>query len=129
MFLLGARPQWFGLDRSQVIGFIQIEVFIAGLGLIAAGGYFAMEGLWRDREKLVVTEIGGRLVGTGYVIALASGLADVFGLGTRPLPSVPFFGYWQGRGVLIGQIVMILGFVLMSPLWAQVDLKRLFRRK
>jgi hypothetical protein len=124
IFLLGARPGWFGLDRSQVIGFIQIEVFLAGLGLIALGGYFAMEGLWRDRPKLVITEIGGRLIGTGYVIALTSGMADVFGLGTRPLPSVPFFGYWQGMGVLIGQIVMLVGFALMSPLWTKVNFSR-----
>jgi hypothetical protein len=83
-----------------------------------------MEALWRDRAKLVIAEIGARLVGTGYVIALASGLADVFGLGTRPLPSVPFFGYWQGFGVLVGEAVIILGFVLMSPLWARVEFKK-----
>lgn len=124
VFLLGAQPQWFGLDRSPVVGFIQIEVFIAGLGILVYGGYLTMEALWRDRTKLVIAEIGARLVGTGYVIALASGLADVFGLGTRPLPSVPFFGYWQGFGVLVGEAVIILGFVLMSPLWARVDFKR-----
>jgi hypothetical protein len=120
LFLLGARPEWFGVNRSDVIGFIQIQVFIAGLGLIALGGYFAMEGLWRDKPKLVVTEIGSRFIGTGYVIALTSGMADVFGLGTRPLPSVPFFGYWQGMGVLLGQLVMLLGFILMSPYWTKV---------
>jgi len=131
IFLLGAKPELFGMDRSPVVGFIQIEVFLAGLGLIGLGGYFAMEGLWHGQPKLVVTELGARLVGTGYVIALASGMADVFGLGTRPLPDVPFFGYWQGRGVLIGQLVMLLGFVMMSPLWARVDLKKLIpnRRK
>jgi hypothetical protein len=131
IFLLGAKPELFGMDRSPVVGFIQIEVFLAGLGLIGLGGYFAMEGLWHDQPKLVVTELGARLVGTGYVIALASGMADVLGLGTRPLPAVPFFGYWQGRGVLIGQLVMLLGFVMMSPLWARVDLKKLIpnRRK
>jgi hypothetical protein len=124
LFLLGAQPQWFGLDRSPVVGFIQIEVFIAGLGILVYGGYLTMEALWRDRTKLVIAEIGARLVGTGYVIALASGLADVFGLGTRPLPSVPFFGYWQGFGVLVGEAVIILGFVLMSPLWARVEFRR-----
>lgn len=123
-FLLGAQPQWFGLDRSPVVGFIQIEVFIAGLGILVYGGYLTMEALWRDRTKLVIAEIGARLVGTGYVIALASGLADVFGLGTRPLPSVPFFGYWQGFGVLVGEAVIILGFVLMSPLWARVEFRK-----
>ena len=119
VFLLGAAPQWFGLDRSPVVGFVQIGVFILGLGMITAGGYMTMEAIWRDRPKLIVTELGARLVGTRYVIAFASGLADVFGLGTRPLPSVPFFGYWQGAGVLIGEIVIILGFVMMAPVWAR----------
>ena len=124
IFLLGAKPELFGVDRSPVIGFIQIEVFLAGLGLIGLGGYFAMESMWRQRPKLVVTELGARLVGTGYVIALTSGMADVFGLGTRPLPSVPFFGYWQGFGVLAGQIVMLIGFVMMSPFWAGFEIKK-----
>lgn len=124
VFLLGAQPHWFGLDRSPVVGFIQIEVFIAGLGILVYGGYLTMDALWRGGTKLVSAEIGARLVGTGYVIALASGLADVFGLGTRPLPAVPFFGYWQGFGVLVGETVIILGFVLMSPLWARVEFKR-----
>lgn len=119
VFLLGAAPQWFGLDRSPVIGFVQIGVFIFGLGLMTAGAFMTMEGLWNGRPKLIVTELGARLVGTGYVIALGSGMADVFGLGTRPLPSVPFFGYWQGRGVLIGEIVIVIGLVMMSPFWGR----------
>src|SRR3972149_9442215 len=100
IFLLGARPELFGVDRSPVIGFIQIEVFLAGLGLIGLGGYFAMESMWRQRPKLVVTELGARLVGTGYVIALASGMAGVFGLGTRAAASGGFFGFLPGLGGL-----------------------------
>jgi hypothetical protein len=119
IFLLGAAPNWFGLDRSPVVGFVQISVFMFGLGLLALGGYFTMDSLWHDEPKNIAAEIGARLVGTGYVIALASGMADVFGLGTRPLPSVPFFGYWQGGGVLIGEIVMIAGFVLLAPVWGR----------
>ena len=119
VFLVGAAPHWFGLDRSPVVGFVQITVFVLGLGLLALGGYFALDALWRDTPKNIAAELGTRLVGTGYVIALTSGLADVFGLGTRPLPSVPFFGYWQGAGVLIGEIVIIVGFVLFSPFWAR----------
>lgn len=117
VFLLGAAPGWFGLDRSPVVGFVQIAVFIFGLGLICLGGYFTLDALWRDRPKTISAEIGARLVGTGYVIALASGMADVFGLGTRPLPSVPFFGYWQARGVLVGEVVIVAGFLLLVPFW------------
>jgi hypothetical protein len=123
IFLVGAAPNWFGLDRSPVIGFVQVTVFILGLGLIAAGGYFTMDALWGTDPKTIGAELGARLVGTGYVISLASGMADVFGLGTRPLPSVPFFGYWQGGGVLIGEIVMIIGFLLMAPFWSRRSAK------
>lgn len=119
VFLLGAAPNWFGQDRSPVVGFVQIGVFLLGLGLVALGGYFTLDALWHNQPKNIAAEIGARLVGTGYVISLASGMADVFGLGTRPLPSVPFFGYWQAGGVLIGEIVMIIGFILFAPFWAR----------
>ena len=33
VFLVGARPTIFGLDRSPVVGFIQIAVFLVGLGI------------------------------------------------------------------------------------------------
>ncbi len=117
IFLLGIEPGWFGLDRSPVVGFVQIGVFIFGLGLLCLGGYITLIALWNGDRKSITAEIGARMVGTGYVIALASGLADVFGLGTRPLPSVPFFGFWQARGVLAGEIVILLGFILLLPYW------------
>lgn len=119
-FLLGTQPNWFGLDRSPVVGFVQITVFIFGLGLLSLGGYFTLDALWRERRKTIAADIGVRLIGTGYVIALASGMADVFGLGTRPLPSVPFFGYWQARGVLIGEIVILAGIMLVIPYWGDI---------
>lgn len=120
IFLIGTSPAAFGLDRSPVVGFVQIAVFILGLGLLSLGGYFTLDALWRERQKTIMAELGSRLIGTGYVIALASGLADVFGLGTRPLPSVPFFGYWQARGVLIGQVVIFIGLAMMVPFWGDV---------
>jgi hypothetical protein len=123
IFLIGTSPASFGLDRSPVVGFVQITVFILGLGLLSLGGYFTLDALWRERQKTIMAELGSRLIGTGYVIALASGLADVFGLGTRPLPSVPFFGYWQARGVLIGQVVIFIGLAMMVPFWGDVATK------
>ena len=119
IFALGAAPDWFDLDRSPVVGFVQISVFIFGLGLIALGGYFTLDSLWNGDPKTISAEIGSRIVGTGYVIALASGMADIFGLGTRPLPFTPFFGFWQARGVLIGEIIIIGGLLLMLPFWGK----------
>jgi hypothetical protein len=56
-----------------------------------------------------------RLVGTGYVVSVFTGMADIFGMGTQPLPMVPYFGPWQSGGVLIGQIVIAIGFLMMIP--------------
>lgn len=116
IFLLGTSPQLFGLDRSEIIGFVQITVFTFGLGLICLGGYIAFQSSWGRKQKSIAAEIGIRLVGTGYVIAVASGMADVFGLGTRPLPNLPFFGFWQARGVMLGEILILIGFAIMIPL-------------
>jgi hypothetical protein len=119
-FILGAAPEWFNLDRSPVVGFVQISVFIFGLGLISLGGYFTLDSLWNGTPKTISAEIGARFVGTGYVLALISGMADVVGLGTRPLPYTPFFGFWQARGVLIGEIVILIGMLLMLPFWGRL---------
>jgi hypothetical protein len=116
LFLLGARPSMFGLDRSPVIGFVQISMFLIGLGLMCVGGYISMRTLWRNRQLSIAADIGLRLVATGYVIAVFTGMADVFGLGSHPLPEVPYFGAWQARGVEIGEAIIAVGFLLMIPI-------------
>jgi hypothetical protein len=55
------------------------------------------------------------LVGTGYVIAVFAGLADIFGMGSQSFPQVPYFGPLQASGVLIGQGIIVLGFLLFIP--------------
>jgi hypothetical protein len=117
LFILtvGAKPNWFGVDRSPVVGFVQIAVFLIGLALICVGGYAGLTALWGNEQRSIIADIGSRLVGTGYVIAVFTGMADIFGLGTQPLPNVPYFGPWQAGGVLIGQMVIALGFLMMIP--------------
>jgi hypothetical protein len=46
---------------------------------------------------------------------MTSGLADIFGFGNQPWPQVPVFGRWQSRGVLIGEVVIGVGFLLLIP--------------
>lgn len=115
MFLVGARPSLFGIDRSPVIGFVQIAVFLVGLGMICIGGYLSLMALWRDRQRSIPADIGLRLVATGYVITVFAGMADIFGAGSHPLPGVPYFGAWQARGVEVGQAVIALGFLMLLP--------------
>ena len=115
IFLIGAVPDVFGLDRSPVIGFVQIAVFLIGLAVICVGGYICMNGLWNNHPKTIVADIGIRLVSTGFVIAAVSGMADVFGFGTQLSPSIPYYGPWQAFGVLFGEAVIILGFIFQIP--------------
>lgn len=115
VFLVGARPTIFGLDRSPVVGFIQIAVFLVGMALICLGGYVSMMAFWRNGSRTIPAEIGTRLVTTGYLIAVFSGMADVFGFGTQLPPRVPYFGPWQATGVQIGELVIAIGFVLLIP--------------
>lgn len=115
VFLIGARPSLFGLDRSPVVGFVQIAVFLVGLAIICLGGYISLRSIWRDRELSIPAEIGMRLVATGYVIAVFAGMADIFGMGSHPLPGYPYFGPWQARGVEIGQLIIGIGFVMLLP--------------
>jgi len=115
IFAIGAKPNWFGWDRSPVVGFVQIAVFLLGLGLICAGGYVGLSALWGTEQRSIIADIGSRLVGTGYVIAVFTGMADIFGLGTQPLPNVPYFGPWQAAGVFIGQLTIAIGFLMIIP--------------
>ena len=116
IFMLGIKPGLFGLDRSPVIGFVQIAVLEVGLGMICLGGFTTLNTLWNGIEKTIAADFGLRLVATGFVISVASGMADVFGFGNQPLPNIPYFGPWQAAGVILGEIVIALGFLLMIPL-------------
>jgi hypothetical protein len=115
IFAIGAKPSWFGWDRSPVVGFVQIAVFLVGLALICAGGYVGLSALWGREQRTIIADIGLRLIATGYVISVFTGMADVFGMGSQPLPNTPYFGPWQASGVLIGQFVIAVGFLMLIP--------------
>ena len=115
VFLVGARPSVFGLDRSPVVGFVQIAVFLVGLAIICIGGYIGLISFWRNGDRTIAADIGSRLVATGYVVAVFSGMADVFGFGSQVPPQVPVFGPWQATGVQIGELLITIGFLLLIP--------------
>jgi hypothetical protein len=112
IFLLGARPSLFGLDRSPVVGFVQISVFLLGLAIINLGSYMTLSSLWPEGTKTIAAELGSRLISTGYVICVFTGMADIFGLGSHPLPNV-YFGPLQARGMTLGIMTVAVGFLLM----------------
>lgn len=112
LFLLGARPSLFGLDRSRVIGFVQISVFLIGLAVITLGSYLTLNAFWPEGKKTIAADLGSRLISTGYVICVFTAMADIFGLGSHRLPDV-FFGPLQARGMVIGMGTIALGFLLL----------------
>ncbi len=115
VFVVGAKPGWLGWDRSPVVGFVQIAVFLVGLAMICIGGYTGMLALWKGAQRSIVADIGLRLVGTGYVVAVFAGMADIFGMGSQLFPKVPYFGPLQATGVLIGEITIAIGFLMLIP--------------
>lgn len=127
VFLLGARPALFGLDRSPIVGFVQIATFEVGLGIICVGGYIALVSLWGRIQRSIRADFGLRLVATGYVLAVFTGMADVFGFGSHPLPGVPYFGPWQAKGVEVGEFIIGIGFLLLLPAISRI--RRHPRRK
>jgi hypothetical protein len=115
IYLLGADPGIFGLDRSPVTGFLQIATFLIGMAVMCLGGYIALNALWNSRPRTIAADIGLRLVSTGYVISVASGMADLLGFGKHPFPNIPYFGPLQAMGVIIGEAIIIVGFILLIP--------------
>ena len=117
VFIIGCHPDLIGMDRSPVIGVVQIVVFLVGLLVICLGGFISGIALWKGHQLSIPADIGLRLVATGYVIAFFSGFADVFGLGSHKPPNIPFFGPWQARGVMFGEVVIAIGFFILIPLF------------
>ena len=115
VFLVGAKPGWFGWDRSPVVGFVQIAVFLVGLAVICIGGYTGLLALWKGQQRTIAADIGTRMVSTGYVVAVFAGMADVFGMGSHLRPVIPHFGPLQAGGVLAAEVTIAIGFLLLIP--------------
>jgi hypothetical protein len=115
LFVLGAKPDIFTLDRSPVIGFVQIAVFEIGLAIICLGGYISLMALWRHDQPSIIADFGIRFVATGYLICVFTGMADIFGFGSHLLPGIPYFGPLQSMGVLVGELIIAIGLIMLIP--------------
>ena len=52
IFLIGAKPEIFELNRGTAIGFLQIIVMLIGLGLVTWGGCLTLFAFWRNGNAL-----------------------------------------------------------------------------
>jgi len=48
-------------------------------------------------------------VAAGYVVAVFSGMADVFGFGLQLRSRTPFFSPRQAFGVMVGEAIILIG--------------------
>ncbi len=114
IFIIGVDPDLVGMDRSPVVGFVQVGVWLTGLAVLLLSAYAAVRMIRNSRPHTLRADIGLRLIATGYVVAAAASLADFIGLGAHQLPFV-HFGPIQVIGLVTGVIISLLGIVLYWP--------------
>lgn len=112
LLLFGLKPEVFGLSTSLSVGFAQILTFLIGLGILIWGATIALGAFWPKGAQSLLADFGLRVIATGYMICVFTGLADAFGFGTNPLPDV-FMGGLQRQGVIIGMGVIVIGLLMM----------------
>lgn len=114
LFVIGLDPDIIGMDRSPVVGFIQVGVWLSGLAMILLGAYAAIRIIRNGMPLTLRSEIGERLIATGYVIAAAASLADFIGIGSHRIPEL-IFGPLQVLGLIVGLVTCLMGVVLYWP--------------
>jgi hypothetical protein len=114
IFAIGIAPDLIGMDRSPVVGFVQVGVWLSGLAILLLAAYLTVRVLRNGRSQTLLAEVGARLIATGYVVAAAASLADFIGIGSHTLPGL-IFGHLQVIGLVVGVVVSLLGVVLFWP--------------
>jgi hypothetical protein len=114
IFIIGINPNLLGLDRSPVVGFVQIGVWLTGLAVLLLGATLTIRVVRNNHPNSLRSEIGVRLIATGYVFSVAASFADFLGIGTHNLPTISY-GPLQVGGLVFGVVVSLLGVVLYWP--------------
>lgn len=114
ILVIGVDPDLIGMNRSPVVGFVQIGVWLTGLALLLVGAYSTVRVVRNSRPNSLRADIGLRLIATGYVLAATASLADFIGLGSHPMPAV-HFGEVQVAGFALGVVTSLVGLVLYWP--------------
>ncbi len=114
IFLIGVQPDLIGMNRSEVVGFVQVDVWLVGLAILLTSAYASVRVIRNHRSMSLRADVGVRLIATGYVVSAAASLADFIGLGAQHLPYVTF-GPIQVIGLATGVAISLLGLLLYWP--------------
>jgi len=114
IFAIGVQPDLIGMNRSPIVGFVQVGVWLAGLALLLVSAAATVKVVRNGRPTSLRADIGTRLIATGYVIAAVASLADFISIGAHRMP-LPFFGQVQVFGLVTGVLASLLGLVLYWP--------------
>jgi len=114
IFAIGVDPDLIGMNRSPIVGFVQIGTWLTGLAIVLVGAYASVRLVRNGRAKTLRADIGVRLIATGYVVAAAASLADFIGIGAHRMPAV-YFGEVQAFGLAVGVLTSLLGILLYWP--------------
>jgi hypothetical protein len=114
VFILGVAPDLIGMDRSPAIGFVQVGIWLTGLAVLLLGTFLTIRVIRNGKENTLVSEVGSRLIATGYVLAAAASLADFIGIGSHHHPNL-YFGPLQVFGLILGLLISLAGVTLYWP--------------
>jgi len=115
VFMIGVEPDLLALDRSPVVGFVQIGVWLVGLAVLLIGAYASVRVIRNGRYNSLRADVGVRLIATGYVTAAVASLADFLSIGSQHMPNV-YFGPVQTLGLVLGVVTSLAGVLLYWPL-------------
>ena len=62
VFVIGAKPNWFGWSTIPEVGFFQIALFLIGLALICVGGFIGISALWGKEQRSILDMEHGAIV-------------------------------------------------------------------
>jgi hypothetical protein len=116
-FLVGLFPQIANFDITPGVGILQVFVVLLGITGMTLGAYlYTYATQQRGRARRLREDIGVRLMATGLVLAYASGMADVLGIGSHPSTPVsrPYIGEWQAGGIALGVVTIAAGILLFG---------------
>jgi hypothetical protein len=114
IFAIGVDPDLIGMNRSPIVGFVQMGVWMTGLTILLISATATVRVVRNGRPHSLRADVGLRLIATGYVVAATASYADFLSIGSHQMPHV-YFGEVQVAGLALGVLTSLAGLVFYWP--------------